>query len=93
MKKLLLLISFLLTTSINSYAAPVDVNSADAQLLADSLNGVGPALAAAIVAHREQNGPYQTVEDLLKVKGIGPVVLEKNRGDIQLGGTVGAGKR
>ncbi len=86
MKKLLFLIAFLLTTSVSGYAAPVDVNSADAQMLADSLSGVGPKLAAAIVQYRKQNGPYQSIEDLLNVRGIGPVVLEKNRGDIQFGG-------
>ena len=40
------------------------------------LPGVGPATAAAIVDHREQNGPFATVDDLEDVRGIGPAKLE-----------------
>jgi competence protein ComEA len=53
---------------------PVDLNTADASLL-EELPGVGPATAAAIVAHREQNGPFQSVDDLLDVRGIGDAKL------------------
>jgi competence protein ComEA len=35
------------------------------------LDGIGPVLAARIVAYRSQNGPFLAVEDLLKVSGIG----------------------
>lgn len=48
----------------------VDVNAADAQALL-ALPGVGPALAAAIVAEREAHGPFRYPEDLLAVPGIG----------------------
>jgi competence protein ComEA len=37
----------------------------------ESLDGIGPVLAARIVAYRKVNGPFLTVEDLLKVSGIG----------------------
>jgi competence protein ComEA len=60
-------------------AGPVNVNSATTDQL-DVLPGVGPTTAAAIVAHREQNGPFQTVEQLGDVRGIGPVKLEALRG-------------
>jgi competence protein ComEA len=60
-------------------AGPVNVNSATADQL-DVLPGVGPTTAAAIVEHREHNGPYQTVEQLGDVRGIGPVKLDALRG-------------
>lgn len=60
-------------------AGPVDINTADAATLARELNGIGPARAAAIVEFREQNGRFQSADELLLVKGIGPAVLEKNK--------------
>jgi competence protein ComEA len=60
-------------------AAPVNVNTATADQL-DVLPGVGPATAAAIVAHRQQHGPFQTVEQLGDVRGIGPAKLDALRG-------------
>lgn len=67
------------------YAGPIDVNSATAEQLSESLQGVGPQKAAAIIAYREQHGPFQTVQDLTKVKGIGESLLDKNKGLITLG--------
>ncbi|HEC12883.1 MAG TPA: helix-hairpin-helix domain-containing protein [Acidiferrobacteraceae bacterium] len=67
-----------------SYAAPVNINTADTVALAEALNGVGPKIAAAIIEYREKHGPFQKVEDLVSVKGIGPKILEKNRKDILL---------
>jgi competence protein ComEA len=60
-------------------SGPVNVNSATADQL-DVLPGVGPTTAEAIVAHREQHGPFQTVEQLADVRGIGPVKLDALRG-------------
>lgn len=56
-------------------AGPVDLNRADSAAL-DLLPGVGPATAEAIVRHREVNGPFASVDDLLDVPGIGPAKLE-----------------
>lgn len=54
----------------------VNVNSAgEAQLVL--INGVGPALAANIIRHREENGKFRKKEDLLKVKGIGAAKMER----------------
>ena len=50
---------------------PVNLNTADAAAL-ETLPGVGPSIAAAIIALREQEGPYERVDDLLEVAGIGP---------------------
>lgn len=55
-------------------AALIDLNEADAAQL-EELPGVGPTIAGAIVRHREEAGPYQQVEDLLEVSGIGPARL------------------
>lgn len=57
----------------------VDVNSADAASLAEQLPGVGPVKAQAIIDHRDRQGRFSSVEQLLDVKGIGPVTLEKLR--------------
>lgn len=53
----------------------LSLNSASAAELV-TLPGVGEATAAAIVAHREANGPFQSIEDLMQVKGIGPAKFE-----------------
>ena len=56
--------------------APVDLNEAGAAEL-ESLPGIGPVTAAAIVAHRQREGPFRSVESLLEVSGIGPVKLSR----------------
>jgi competence protein ComEA len=57
---------------------PVNLNRATAAEL-DSLPGVGPATAQAIIGHREANGPFRSVDDLAEVRGIGPAKLEQLR--------------
>ncbi len=59
----------------------ISLNQADASALED-LPGVGPVLAGRIVAHREANGPFETVEDLLEVPGIGEAKLAAMRDSI-----------
>lgn len=66
-------------------ATQVDVNSADARSLAVSLDGVGLAKAEAIVAWRKEHGPFRTLDDLSKVEGIGPHIIERNRDAIVFG--------
>jgi competence protein ComEA len=68
--------------SFAAWALPVDINHADADTLAAELTGVGSAKAQAIVAYRETNGPFMSVEDLAKVKGIGAKTVEKNRANL-----------
>jgi competence protein ComEA len=50
--------------------APIDLNTATAADL-ETLPGIGPMLAAAIVAERERNGPFKSIDDLQRVRGIG----------------------
>jgi competence protein ComEA len=63
-------------------AGPVNINTADAATLATELQGVGPALAEAIVADRKANGTFATPEALTRVKGIGVRIVEMNKGNI-----------
>ncbi len=72
-------------------AAPVDINTADATTLAEAINGVGPSRAAAIIAYREANGPFQSVDELTAIRGIGPKLLERNREVLSVGNEAGSG--
>jgi competence protein ComEA len=56
----------------------VNINTADVSAL-DTLPGVGPSTAQKIVADRETNGPFASVDDLGRVSGIGPKRLEQLR--------------
>jgi competence protein ComEA len=56
----------------------VDINRASADQL-DELPGVGPATAEAIIAHRDQHGPFGSVDELIDVRGIGEAKLEQLR--------------
>lgn len=62
----------------------VNINSADANTLAQTLTGVGVKRAQQIVAWRETHGPFTAVEQLLNIKGIGEATLAKNKSRIQL---------
>ena len=61
-----------------SAEALIDLNRATAKEL-ERLPGIGPQIAARIVAYREQNGAFKRVEDITKVRGIGPKTLERLR--------------
>jgi len=79
--KLLLasLLLFLAMTGTASANETVNINTADAATLARVLHNVGPAKAEAIVAWREENGAFQSMEQLALVKGIGLSTVERNR--------------
>ncbi|MCF6235369.1 MAG: helix-hairpin-helix domain-containing protein [Gammaproteobacteria bacterium] len=83
-KKILLLSVFLGCFSA-AYAAPVNINNADAELLANNLVGVGVEKAKAIVEYRKKHGAFKVVNDLAQVKGIGKKTIEKNRKNITIG--------
>lgn len=61
----------------------VNLNTATAQEL-DKLDGIGPALAARIVEYRQAHGPFKSVEELTKVKGIGTSTLAKFRDKVTI---------
>ena len=56
----------------------ININTADAETL-DQLPGVGPSRAAAILAHRKQNGPFKSCESLIDIYGIGPKTVANIR--------------
>jgi competence protein ComEA len=67
-----------------AHLGKVDLNSADAPTLQRELAGVGEAKAKAIVAYRESNGAFASVDELLEVKGIGKAILDNNRDRIEV---------
>jgi competence protein ComEA len=66
------------TAGTSSSRGPVDLNRASAADL-ESLPGIGPALAQAIIDHRSQDGPFRSVDDLADVRGIGPAKMDQLR--------------
>ena len=65
--------------------AAVNANTASQQEL-ESLNGIGPVKAKAIIDYRTKNGPFKSYADLENVPGIGAKTLEKLKADLQVGG-------
>ena len=61
--------------------APLDLNAASAEELAE-LPGIGRELARRIVAYREEHGPFETVEELMEVSGIGQGKLDGLEGRV-----------
>lgn len=79
MKKIIFVLTLLTS---NAFAAPVNVNSADAQSISDALSGIGLKKAEAIIQYRKTNGPFKSLDDFVMVKGIGQKTAEKNKQDI-----------
>jgi len=68
----------LLMTATPPAGEPVNINTADVELLQE-LPGIGPTTAQAIIDYRTENGPFTRIDDLLKVPGIGPSVMDEIR--------------
>lgn len=62
----------------------VDLNTADAETL-QTLPGIGPAKATAIIAYREEHGPFAALQDVANVPGISEKMTEKWAGLAQTG--------
>jgi len=77
--------SLLIAALLFSFSAfAVNINTASIEELAKGLKGVGESKAEAIFLYRKKNGPFKTLADLTKVKGIGSVTVDKNRENIEL---------
>lgn len=85
MKKLLLILIACFAFATAAFAGPVNLNTATESEL-DTLNGVGPVKAKAIVDYRAKNGPFKSVDDLEKVSGFGKKTVDKLRSDLTVNG-------
>jgi competence protein ComEA len=74
-------VALLLFMSSTCFADPINITSADLEALAP-LKGIGPAKAAAIIAVRDANGPFASVEELDRVNGVGQKTIEMNKNTI-----------
>jgi competence protein ComEA len=91
MKKVALLFAALLAYSGLALAV-VNINSASKEQL-ETLEGVGPVKAQAIIDYRKKHGPFKKVDDIKKVDGIGDATYTVIKKDLVLvGTTTGAGK-
>ena len=70
--------------NVSPAVTSVNINTAGAQVLAANLKGVGESRAMEIVRYRESYGPFESVDELADVKGIGKSTLDMNRGVITL---------
>lgn len=66
-------------SAVRTETAPVDLNTASQEEL-ETLAGIGPVLAQRITEYREEHGPFASVEDITRVRGIAEKVYEENRG-------------
>ena len=74
----------LLLSSAAFATGPVDINSADAEVLATAIKGVGLKKAEAIVAYRNQHGPFKSIDELTLVRGIGEKTVESSRDNLTI---------
>lgn len=69
------------TEAVRSAGGLININTADAEEL-EGLTGIGPALAGNIIEYREENGPFESIADIMDVSGIGPATFEKFKDEI-----------
>lgn len=62
--------------------AAININTADSEALVEGMKGVGPQKAMAIVRYRQQYGPFQHIDDLSQVDGIGQKTVDRNRDNL-----------
>ncbi|GGP25367.1 ComEA family DNA-binding protein [Silvimonas amylolytica] len=70
---------------MGSALAAVNINTATLEQL-ETIKGIGPSKAQAIIDYRTKNGPYKTPEDIMKVSGIKEGTYNKIKGDISVSG-------
>jgi len=92
MHRLALALTALLAALPAMAGTPVNINTADANALAQALDGVGLAKAQAIIAWREANGDFDSADQLTSVKGIGQSLVDRNRESILVDGAKPAKK-
>jgi competence protein ComEA len=67
---------------VSAFAA-INLNTADKAAL-ESISGIGPAKANAIIEYREEHGSFKSVDELLNVKGVGPKMLKNIKDQVEI---------
>ncbi len=80
--KSFLLIILLSLPLIGFSAETININTADKETLISAIKGVGEKKAEAIIAYRETNGDFKSVDELSNIKGIDIGIIEKNRDNL-----------
>ncbi len=71
------------TSAVSQASNKINLNKADCDTLTQSFKGVGKKRAEAIIAYREANGGFKSLEDLALVKGIGKAFVQRNLQQLQ----------
>lgn len=71
-------------SSTSIATTPIDINQAD-WMTFSQLDGIGPTMAFRIVADREHFGRFESVDDIQRVEGIGPLTLDRIRSRLTIG--------
>ncbi|HDH98134.1 MAG TPA: helix-hairpin-helix domain-containing protein [Deltaproteobacteria bacterium] len=67
---------------VSAFAA-INLNTADKAAL-ESISGIGPAKANAIIKYREEHGSFKSVDELLNIKGVGPKIFESIKDQVEI---------
>ena len=84
LKKMLFVLALMLAPLAMAADQPVNINTADVKTL-DTVKGIGPKKAQAIVDYRTKHGPFKSVDDLANVPGIKGKTLDKMRANLTVG--------
>ncbi len=87
MKSILFILFSIFFVSFSVQAETLNVNKANASAIAQSLNGIGPVKAQAIVDYRTEHGAFESINDLTKVPGIGASIVERNKDKLSISDT------
>jgi competence protein ComEA len=81
---LFVVLTIALMTSLSAFSSDdmININLADQATLEAGLEGIGPALARRIVEFREMYGPFESLDQFLEVRCVGPKIVETNQNRI-----------
>ena len=83
MFKKILIVAFVITVSIGTAFANLNINTATQNDLM-TLPGVGPSLAKAIIDYRTNRGNFKTIEDIMNVKGLSKATFDKFKSQVSV---------